>query len=318
MNYKNKVLVAVDGSYLLYFSIHGAVKRWQKYSLNGKFLKDPEETDQSNLPDLTIYSDFCKFLEDSLVKKLDNIESIINNAIEANDIDPDIIQKVFSLDSPIYNNWRKKIFPEYKAQRKVSPKAFNVNKIMAYAENLLRNKLNIEEHMGYSIIKIDTAEGDDILATVLQDLDDYQLKILIASDKDFLQLNGVVQFDLFGAKKEILPKLKEEAGVTLTNREYLILKILIGDGADNIPGCFDGVGEKRAIKLIKNRDLLKERLCEDQTAANQFVLNQKIISFKNIPDRLRQTILTEVKSKFKRIEEESERPEFDVSDLMQL
>lgn len=293
MSKYSKALAAIDGSYFLYFTIFAAAKRWQASSPWAHVITEAEETDQDNLPNLTKYSDFCRILETTISRKITDIDNIITRVLEESDVQPDVIHKVFSLDSPLYNNWRKKIYPEYKAQRKVSPKQFDIGACMVYVENLLRTKFDLSS-LGYHLLKIDKAEGDDILATVLTSLEGYDKKILIASDKDFLQLEGVDQYDLFGTKKEILPKLREKTGASITPKEYLILKVLIGDGADNIPSVFKNVGETRALKLIKNGITLAKRLKENEEAAKQFKLNRKIIGFDHIPAELKESILDEL------------------------
>ncbi len=306
----NKALVAIDGSYFLYFTIFSAAGKWEKSSPNAHILKPAEETDQSNLPNLTKYSDYCRMLELAIIRKLEDIDKIINKVIEDSDTNIDVVHKIFSLDSPLHSNWRKKLYPEYKAQRKVSPKQFDINSIMAYVENLLKTKINIKD-LGYNIVKVDNAEGDDILATALSKLPDYSKRILIASDKDFLQLENVEQYDLFGSKKEILPKLQESTNMTISPAEYLVLKTLIGDGADNIPSVFKGVGEKRALKLVKDKTLLLQKLKSDILAAKQFKLNNTIISFEFIPKELTTKILDIITPK---LEEDTKDQMFEIFD----
>lgn len=306
----SKALVAIDGSYFLYFTIFAAVKQWQAKSPNAIIIKDAEETDQSNLPVLTKYSDFCKILEYSIIRKINDVDKIVTKVIEDDDVNINVIHKIFTLDSPLYNNWRKKIYPEYKAQRKITPKQFNVNAIMEYVVNVLEHKLSLSS-LGYHIIKIDRAEGDDILATAMMSLSDYSKKILIASDKDFLQLENVEQYDLFGARKEILPKLRAKTNESISPKEYLIFKTLVGDGADNIPNVFKGVGETRALKLVKNNALLVSKLKEDMEAAKQFKLNRTIIGFDFIPDDLKNNIINHIKPLF---EEDTKDQMFEIYD----
>lgn len=293
----SNILVAVDGSYFLYFSIFSAIKKWAANSPNAIILKPANETDQENLPNLTKYSDFCRTLEQAIAKKITDVDNLITKVInEDEEIDTNVVclHKIFALDSPINSNWRKKLFPQYKAQRKIMPKQCDMGAIMDYVENLLKNKMKLTD-LNYHPIRVTGAEGDDILATVLSELNDYDKKILIASDRDFLQLDGIDQYDLFGSKKEILAKLQEETKQTISPAEYLVLKSIIGDVADNIPGVFNGVGEKRALKLIKNKSMLIERLRDNLEAAKQFKLNRTIIGFDFIPKTLKETILEKVR-----------------------
>lgn len=84
------------------------------------------------------------------------------------------------------------------------------------------------------------------------------LNVLIASDRDFVQLENVHQLNLFG--KVVECKLADEV---VTPREYLLAKVLLGDGADNIHKVFAKVGDKRALKLIRDKAELKKKLMED-------------------------------------------------------
>ena len=111
--------------------------------------------------------------------------------------------------------------------------------------------------------------------------DKYLGTILIASDHDFLQIDGVREFDLFG--KEAKRTLGDEE---VSADEFLLGKILMGDKSDNIKQVFYKCGPKTALKLVKDRDTLKKMLSESMESAKRFLLNKKIISFKEIPTEL--------------------------------
>ena len=105
----------------------------------------------------------------------------------------------------------------------------------------------------------------------------------------FVQLKDVVQLNLFGQIVEC--KLADE---NVTPDEYLLSKIILGDGSDNIRKVFKGVGPKKALKLIRDKDKLKSMLKEDQDSAKQFILNRKLISFDEIPSELSDKIMHRV------------------------
>ena len=118
--------------------------------------------------------------------------------------------------------------------------------------------LDVENKYGYRFVKVDGAEGDDVIATIMQSLDGYMLKVLFASDKDFLQIDGIKQFTLDG--KEVKRIIANEE---LSAHDFLMMKLLLGDGSDNIPKVFNGVGPKKALKLIHDIDALKAKLKEN-------------------------------------------------------
>ena len=68
----------------------------------------------------------------------------------------------------------------------------------------------------------------------------------------------------------------------------------MGDKSDNIQQVFTKCGPKTALKLVKDKDELRKRLNESQDASKQFLLNKKIISFKEIPKELTDAIIEKV------------------------
>jgi len=304
----NKILVVIDTSYLSYYITFGAVKIWSKSSPHSNILKNKEETDQSNLPDLTKYRDFCTILEKQVIKRIDTIFWILkSNNQQDIDLSTDV-DIFFCLDEPLKNNWRKKYFPEYKAQRKMLEKQFNTSSIIKYIRNVVFKKINLEDTYGCQLISSPDAEADDVIAILIRELEGYSKKIIIASDKDFLQLENMTMYDMMGKEKTILPKVEHK----LTPKSYILFKSIFGDTADNIPKVFSGYGEKRCLKLMEDIQLLKEKLHSDPCAAEQFLKNKKIIDFTNIPQSLIDDVLSKVKIK-KPLEEQ-----IDLSDLMSL
>jgi 5'-3' exonuclease len=282
------VIVSIDGSYLIYYSLFGAVNKWIAAStLNAELL---ENVDQENLLKLTTKKDFTDLFEEQLIKRFETVYWILNTRI-FKDIKFTEDPKIYlCLDSPLKDNWRMLLYPEYKQQRRVAKQQFNVRDAFAYGMDILLNKIDINKYFGIKVVKVSSAEGDDIIATINTKLD-ATYKFIIASDRDFLQLPcNVRQFNLEG--KEVKPE--EYKDMLPTGKQYLLSKILTGDTSDNIPQVFPRCGYKTAMKLVMNPNELKEKLKNDPTAMEQFKLNQKLIDFKNIPDVLTESILKEI------------------------
>jgi len=198
----------------------------------------------------------------------------------------DGVDIIFAMDDYTKNSFRKDLYPEYKANRKLGKKSFNMFKVQQHITNVIFKELEVEEHYGYHMVRVPGAEGDDVIATVFRTIGkEYMLNVLIASDRDFIQLENVSQMNLFGQKVEA--KLADEI---VSPKEYLLGKIILGDGSDNIKKVFPGVGDKRALKLIRDKKALKEKLAADNDAASRFLLNKKLISFDNIPAELTKKI----------------------------
>ena len=279
------VLVSIDGSYLIYYSLFGAVNKWvAASSLNAELL---ENVQQDNLPRLTTNKEFTDLFEEQLIKRFETIYWILNTRI-FKDIKFTEDPKIFlCLDSPLKDNWRMQLYPEYKQQRKIVPQKFNVREVFAYGMDILLNKIDINKYFGIKIVKVHSAEGDDIIATINTQLN-ATFKFIIASDRDFLQLPAnVKQFNLEG--KEIKPE--EFKNTVPTGKQYLLAKILTGDTSDNIPQVFPRCGYQTAMKLVMKPEVLKEKLKNDPAALEQFRLNQKLIDFKHIPESLTESIM---------------------------
>lgn len=314
MNTKNKILVVIDGTYWLYKTSFSAVNTFiKRYSLESKLMiRSPEETDQNNLPDLLTSDNFRVCLKKTVQKKLEQLDWILKSNFK-DEIDyADGVDFVFTTDDKLKTNFRKSLYPEYKAQRKLVKKSYNIFKIHQYIINIIFKELDIEKDYDYHIIHVDEAEGDDIIATIFKNLsENYMLNILFASDKDFLQLKNVHQMDLFG--KEVKATVGKEE---VSPEEYLMTKIIVGDGADNIQQVFPRVGQKTALKLVRDKEQLKKRLAESEDAVKQFMLNKQLISFDYIPKALSDKILAEVNTKL--YENEKVNEEVDFSDFMML
>lgn len=318
-----KILVLIDYSYFQYYTIFSAFNKWSKSS---KFeaesmVKPAEETDQSNLPNLLVSDTFKRELKRAFIKRCEVVDYILRRNFE-NDIDiVDDIDIVAVQDDSLDDSFRKEIFPEYKAQRKLVKKSYNVNAIKNYIQNVLLPDLIKNGKFSYKLIKVPGAEGDDVIATILKKCSsDYYLKILIASDHDFLQLKNVKQFDLAGREIKAILKTKKEE-IELDSKMVLLTKIIQGDLADNIPAITEKIGKVKAYKLAKNPEQLRTLLKENQDAAKQFALNKKIIDFNEIPECLTNLIVEQSKKMFseckKEYSEEDARNVFE-SNLMEL
>ena len=86
----------------------------------------------------------------------------------------------------------------------------------------------------------------------------------------------------------------------ITASDFLLFKILIGDGADNIPSVKPRLGPKSALKYIldKSQTELKKLLKEDVNILKSFKRNKQMISMKSIPDYVKELILENIEESF--------------------
>lgn len=191
--------------------------------------------------------------------------------------------------------WRKKIYPEYKANRhhddkEVDFEAFKI-RMRAFLDQLKMTLSNVY------FIAVENTEADDVMAVLTKNLSkNTENKIeIISSDSDLIQLQTLRNVRQFNATKQeyitsINPKVDLEA------------KILSGDSSDNISGIFKGCGPKTAIKIIDEG--LDEYLTNQKAKKSKKELNEeeikkiyernlKIISFEYIPLEYQENILKE-------------------------
>ena len=141
--------------------------------------------------------------------------------------------------------FRHDAFPEYKAQREETPEDIK------HSVPLIKQVL---EAMRIPILQVDGFEADDIIGTVATRFGaDGIDTFMLTPDKDYGQLIGPNVFmyrPRHGGGYEILgeKEVGEKYGIP-TPAQVIDLLALMGDSADNFPGC-PGVGEKTAAKLI--------------------------------------------------------------------
>ena len=141
--------------------------------------------------------------------------------------------------------FRHDAFPEYKAQREETPEDIKLS------VPLIKQIL---EAMHIPILQVDGFEADDIIGTVATRFGSDGIEtFMLTPDKDYGQLIGPNVFmyrPRHGGGYEIIgeKEVGDKYGIP-TPAQVIDLLALMGDTADNFPGC-PGVGEKTAAKLI--------------------------------------------------------------------
>ena len=141
--------------------------------------------------------------------------------------------------------FRNEAFPEYKAQREETPE--DIRKAVPIIKDLLRA-------YRIPILQADGYEADDVIGTLAEKAGSIGVQTyMLTPDKDYGQLvrdNIFIYRPRHGGGYEVMgPKeVCEKYGIPSTD-SVIDLLALMGDSADNFPGC-PGVGEKTAVKLI--------------------------------------------------------------------
>lgn len=177
--------------------------------------------------------------------------------------------------------WRNDIFPEYKKNRDDrSGNKFNAC-IFKYTYSSIIKSMH--DNLGFKVIDMDRAEADDIIALCTNTIHAFNHTTniyILSNDKDYIQL---VNEHTHVLDMKFIPLINT---FTDNPRDYLLIKIILGDKSDNIPPIARRIGKKRAMSLINNPYELDKLLKNDQVR-QQFELNQKLIDFSNIPTSLR-------------------------------
>ena len=223
-------IILVDVSYLIFYRFF-ALKIWFNFAY-----KDIDTSSQTYkwLKNKDYIEKFEKTLLNTVKIIAKKYKTPLNNI-------------VFALDCHIKNNWRiqyckNNIFSScisYKGDRKTALKkqGFNEFEIFDIVENNYLRDFS-KEHNNI-ILKHENGEADDCIALGIKSLiktNKFKKQIfIIANDFDYLQLCNE-QIHMIDLKKNQLD-IKHLKDKGLTNQEYLIKKIMIGDKSDNISPC---------------------------------------------------------------------------------
>jgi len=150
------------------------------------------------------------------------------------------------------SEWRKNIYPAYKANReemKAKQTQEEQDAFMEFLEECNR-ALDVLSDM-YKVFKFKGVEADDIAAFLATNYAyKYNHVWLISSDKDWdlLVCDNVSRFSYITRKEIKLENWYEHYEYAPEN--HISIKVLQGDTGDNVPGV-PGIGVKRAAALIK-------------------------------------------------------------------
>lgn len=135
------------------------------------------------------------------------------------------------------NNWRKRVYSEYKANRSIETDLYFDD------VNYTKEKLHefIQDYTNQKFISVNQLEADDLIAVYSQTYKDRdELILIVSTDRDFHQLlvqENVRQFD---------PMKFEEKEHDFSDIGFqLFLKCIRGDTGDNIGSAYPRVREKK-------------------------------------------------------------------------
>jgi len=188
------------------------------------------------------------------------------------------------------NYWRKQVFPYYKANRKKArdKSELDWNTIFEYFNKI---RAEIKEFFPYRLIKVESAEADDIIATLVKKYSVEGEEIMILSgDKDFIQLHkypNVKQYD--PVRKKMITHDDPS--------KYLFEHIMRGDAGDGVPNILSDddtfvtdkrqkpMTQKKMDQIYYNPDPM------DSSYMRNFARNQQVIDLNYIPDHIASAVI---------------------------
>ncbi|WP_442595407.1 DNA polymerase I [Neobacillus sp. D3-1R] len=170
--------------------------------------------------------------------------------------------------------FRHKTFTEYKGGRQKTPP--ELSEQFPFIRDLL-------DAFSISRYELENYEADDIIGTLSKEAEEEGFKVkVISGDKDLTQLASekttvcITRKGITDIEEYTPDHIKEKYG--LIPDQIIDMKGLMGDASDNIPGV-PGVGEKTAIKLLKEFTTLEE-LLSSIDHVNGAKLKEKLSEFK--------------------------------------
>ena len=187
------------------------------------------------------------------------------------------------------HTWRKDIFPNYKASRKKTRKVSGIDWNNLY-DCLNQLKDELRQWFPYKLIQVEKAEADDIIAILVNLIQERTL--ILSSDKDFVQLQT---FNI----RQYSPMQKKFVDSETAERS-LHEKIIRGDVGDGIPNIMSDdnvfIDEGRRQKPVTKKkvdawyDLDPDMYCTAEMLRN-YKRNKQLVDLGEVPESIRLNII---------------------------
>lgn len=291
---KLNTTIFLDASYYIFYRFHALVQ-WWKFAKKDEPLGNPSDNPAFITKFKTVFIDKCREIPKKLKCKNANI--------------------IIAIDCPRANIWRNKLFSLLEhcntiSEENILAQLNNLDAIQIVATDISEDirykggrkqdpiinagpffKLVYEEKLfqqaGFTtLLSHPELEADDCIALALRYYTSYadpQQYIIIANDHDYLQL-VTPTIRLINLKYKEIPCENSEAA--------LFIKCVQGDKSDNIKGIFKRCGKKTALAYYENKQRFHHQLQKEPGSWHRYLINQRMIDFNWIPERLVQEFYT--------------------------
>ena len=194
------------------------------------------------------------------------------------------------------NYWRRQVFPYYKMNRKKTQKESLVDwhEVFAALEVV---KQELIESFPYTVIQVEAAEADDVIASICHRYGELGIMsnsaeqiLVLSSDKDFGQLQKYANVDQY------MPIQKRWQ--TVNNPERFIHEhILAGDSSDGVPNFLSDddtfVNDTKrqtsltAVRIDKTNGLSPEEFCTPEELV-RYERNKLLIDLDMVPENIQE------------------------------
>ena len=194
-------------------------------------------------------------------------------------------------------NWRKKVFPQYKASRKKTRDKSSVDWTEVFRiTSMIREE--IRENFPYKVMHIEGCEADDCIAQLVEETQEFgkaEDVMIVSSDKDFAQLQRYSNVKQFSPMEK---KFIVEKNPRTTLQEH----ILQGDTSDGVPNVLSPDNTfTEGLRQTPLRKKLRELLVEDPKSQGDeiyrnYLRNKKMIDLRECPDAVKTGIINTFES----------------------
>ena len=190
--------------------------------------------------------------------------------------------------------WRKEVFPYYKASRKKTREASDLDWTAVFETlNVIRDEL--KETFPYKVINIKGAEADDVIGTLARRYHAHEKVLVMSGDKDFMQLQRYPNIDQFS------PMQKRWLRTDDANA-FLKEHIIRGDRGDGIPN-FLSPDDVFVTEGARQKPVSKKKLdtwvsidpvqfCSNETMMRNYKRNEQLIDLTMTPQAIVDDIVT--------------------------
>ena len=193
------------------------------------------------------------------------------------------------------NYWRKQVFPYYKANRKKSRDASEINWTQVF-ECFNKIKAEIKENFPYRVVQVEHAEADDIIASIVMQ---YGVEppalgpriLILSGDKDFVQLQTYANVKQYDPVRKKWIAHNNPVG-------YLYEHICKGDMGDGIPNILSDddtfVSSKRQKPMTQKRldELAATTIDSSHPLWRNWSRNAQLVNLQCVPKEIRDQVLS--------------------------